>query len=417
MKNINNKKYQYRCIGCGKIINTDNEYPYGWICLNCRNTTKLPLKCSICNNTFTVTWNTYRIKDKSIPWRCRSCNDKYRNELYNKKPDDVKKAFIERQRKRSKEYWKNLSKEDKIKDSSRKKKLWKKRFENGEAINILNSMKHGRSKWWNSLSEEEKKYQWDILNKGRKLWFENMSPEEIEKWKLKISEYSKSQWSSLSKEERMERMRGIHEGCIKFWREMTTEKYQDWQVKQMKGYKEYLKKIDPLDINTEPNKNEKDFINELNLYNINYIFQCPNITIHPDFNKLFPFNPVTKADFVNPLHMWDFMIYTNTKDIFVDIDGSIHYKDTYTKTHPYTNVVYKELDYKKFNDSKRPYQTDGLDAYVIQCYDDNLNDNTPVLNINTNKKILFKEFISIINWYNMTNEEQRKIIKIAYNIK
>ena len=57
-----------------------------------------------------------------------------------------------------------------------------------------------------------------------------------------------------------------------------------------------------------------------------------------------------------------------------------------------------KIDYYKFRDSQRPYQTDGLDAYIIKCYDDNLTDNTPVINIETKESMTFQTFIYIIMW-------------------
>ena len=149
--------YHYECIGCGKSYNTYKYYPDGWICLNCRPKTKITLKCSECGSPFGVEWDTYRMKNPNIPWRCRKCNDKYRNALYNAKPDDEKKAFVAAQVARTKEYWANLSEDAKKKDSERRKLLWQERWKSGKAIEMIDTMKAGRSKWWDSLTDEEKK--------------------------------------------------------------------------------------------------------------------------------------------------------------------------------------------------------------------------------------------------------------------
>lgn len=63
------------------------------------------------------------------------------------------------------------------------------------------------------------------------------------------------------------------------------------------------------------------------------------------------------------------------------------------------------------NDSKRPYQTDGLDAYVVQCYDDKLTNDTPVVNIKTNEKMTMKSFIALMNILNLSNKELKETIK------
>ena len=405
-------KNHYVCIGCSKNYNTYKMYPYGWICLDCRKTTKLPIICSVCGKEFKITWDTYRTKDPNIPWRCRECNDKYRNEVYNNKSDEDKKIFVEKQRQRSSEYWKNLSKEDKEKDSKRRKALWDERYKTSKAVEILETMKSGRANWWNSLSEEDKKQEIGRLSNIHQNWFENATTEEIEEWKLKISANSKYNWSLLTKEERMKRMEGIHNGCINFWKNMTVKQYQDWKLKFIKGYKDYIDNVNPYGANVVPNKNENAFINEMSKNKIKCIFQYPNTKIHPDFDKIFPYNLVTKADFNSPYHMWDFLIHTTNSDVFVDVDGSMHFKDTYSRTHPYTKITYKELDYKKFLDSQRPYQTDGLPAYAVLCYDDNLTDDTPVKNIITNEIMTFKQFISILSFMDMTKDEQKEILKI-----
>ena len=409
-----NMKIQYKCLGCGKIYNTYKIYPNGiWICLKCRDNTKVPIICSVCGSTFEVEWNTYRMKDPNIPWRCRSCNDKYRNILYENKSEEEKQKFIDQQRKRSKSYWNNLSEKEKEQDSQRRKELWKKRYENGNASRILNAMKEGRSNWWNSLSDEEKVHQMESANNGRKIWFDHLSDEELKEWKSMIAFYSKLQWSKLDINERTTRMKNIHKGNKEFWEEMmkNKNKYHEWYLKQVKGYREYRETVDPKNENIQPNKNEKSFIDILNKNGLEYYFQYPNIIIHPDFDKIFPNNPITKSDLVSPFHNWDFLVRTLDEDVFIDIDGSIHFHDSYSRIHPYTKVKYRILDASKFNDSQRPYQTDGLMAYAVLCYDDNLTMDTPVKNINTGDIMPFSALIALLNFMNMKKKDKSQFIR------
>ena len=95
------------------------------------------------------------------------------------------------------------------------------------------------------------------------------------------------------------------------------------------------------------------------------------------------------------------------KYILIDIDGSIHKLEQ-------SKWIVDGFDvggYIQFNDSQRPYQTDGLDAYIIQCYDDKLTNDTKVLHLQTNKEMSYKDFINEIKFLNYSKKEIRKIIK------
>ena len=146
-----------------------------------------------------------------------------------------------------------------------------------------------------------------------------------------------------------------------------------------------------------PNKNESSLIEYFNEYGIKFEYQFPSTEVHPDFYTTFPENPITHSKFVNPFHFWDFLVQLNDHYIFVDIDGSVH--DSKNKT---TGIT-------EFNDSKRPYQTDGLDAYAILCYNDHLTFDTEVININTNSKMSFKDFLTMLCRINLTTGEQKSI--------
>ena len=69
--------------------------------------------------------------------------------------------------------------------------------------------------------------------------------------------------------------------------------------------------------------------------------------------------------------------------------------------HQYTKIEYEILDYYKFKDSQRFYQTDGLSAYIILCYNDNLTFDTDVYDLTLKSIIKFKDFISILNLLNL----------------
>ncbi len=174
----------------------------------------------------------------------------------------------------------------------------------------------------------------------------------------------------------------------------------------LNGYTEYQGRL-----NKEPNKNESEFINYLNIHKINYLYQYTNKNKHPDFDKLFKINPVTNVDYVSPYHKWDFKLVIEGKEILVDIDGSIHFNKSYFVVHPYTGIRYNIYDYTKFKDSQRPYQTDGLDAYVVQCPDDKLTGETIVVNVSTGKKYSFTGFIYLLASYKLHDSDIKEVLK------
>ena len=143
---------------------------------------------------------------------------------------------------------------------------------------------------------------------------------------------------------------------------------------------------------------ERTFMDDMRHHLIPYQYEFYNLTIHPDFFTLFPGNPVTGARYTNPYHRWDFKLELLGHPMFVDVDGSMHApKNMSTAVHNPTGTHYKRLDDVRFNESKRPYQRDGLDAYVIQAYDDVLDGTNLVTNIVTGETMSYQEFLRMLD--------------------
>ncbi len=403
--NMQNIKYHYECLGCHKPFNTYKLYPYGWICLNCRPTVYLTVKCSVCGCDVPVQWDTYRMKDPSISWRCRSCNDKYRNALYEAKPEEEKKAFVESQRERSKAYWSSLDDKTKEADSKRRKDLWKKRKEDGSGQFILDAMKEGRANWWNSLSDEEKEEQWSYMEAGRAKWWNNLTNEEKAEHMKHPHEGFTKWFNRLSSSDRKSFLDTIQVGHREFWENMTTQAYIDLNATIKDDGKTYFESDSLLgNKDVKPTSIEVEFINLLKQNGIDYTFQYRSKQVHPDFVTLFPRNPITGMGFTSPYHYWDFMLDVNGRNILIDVDGGIHFKETFTRVHPFTNKEYSVLEYNKFSDSKRPYQTDGMDAYVVECPDNHVHEKCIVSNVKTGEKTTLKSFIATL-WYELKSRK------------
>lgn len=145
---------------------------------------------------------------------------------------------------------------------------------------------------------------------------------------------------------------------------------------------------------------ELKLIDSLNSYHIQYESQYVNQSID---EKFFDNSKHDKRTY----HIWDFIIYTKERNILIDIDGSIHKLE-------YGKRVVADIDvaeYINFNDSKRIYQTDGLDAYIILVYDDEINRNTPVLKLKTGETIEYHQFLNIIQIMDMDIRGLKKLMK------
>lgn len=379
-----------------------------------------------------------------------------RDDFWNNASDTIKKDIYNRASNTNKEIWKdpNKRKLQSEKLSSYWKNLDPKRF---EELKMLNS--RGQIRHWKSLSDEDKKIKVAQLNNGfAKYWanlseediekyrneckdrYHNLSDEEKEKWaercgawwinlsdegKAAYSQYHKelynnlsdeekaewaqrsrnawndaiirnkiinrmkNSWNNLSKEERTERIKNAKEGLRLFWKNITQDQYLNWLMSHSTWNF------------SDMTSSESEFINILNIEKIYNEYQWVNKIKHPDFDKLFPYNPITNTS-CSPFHKWDFMIISNGNKILIDIDGSIH-------TLQPNKWIDNGIDigkYIQFNDSKRPYQTDGLYAYVIMCYNDKLDNDTPVLSFNSGEIMTFNQFMEIIRPIDKTSRIQ-----------
>ena len=121
-----------------------------------------------------------------------------------------------------------------------------------------------------------------------------------------------------------------------------------------------------------------------------------NLEMYPNFYNMFPYNPYTKLHYTLPFHEWDFILFLEGTNIFVDIDGSRHnlaemnFEAFDTSSNSKINVAERQY----FYDSLRPYQTDKLDAYIIKCYNNDIyKDDAKIVNLKTNEEMTIKEFI------------------------
>ena len=379
------------------------------------------IKCDWCKNEKEIKYSTYMTrKRKGKPCLCKDCMSKERSEtlrlrMNNMNEDDKKKMYKkagdthkktlsnlpeEEKKKRNnrlqldnKRYRDNITPEEKARVSKLHSEANKRRFKNMTKEEYEIYRQHCREGYENRSEESKLQHKQNSID----MW-KNKTIEEYEETTSKMSKRKKDWWDNLSKEEYIKLCNNIQKGTLKNLNNMSNKEIYEWINKKSSSEK-YT-------------STEKEFINILNLNNIEFIPQYTNETIYPDFHKLFPNNPVTESDYTSPYHAWDFKISTLQKDILVDIDGSIHDESKFNNINPKGNQVFDHNKGILFNDSQRPYQTDNLDAYIIKAYNDIINDNTIVYSIKDNKDILFKDFILYLNGLNMNDKEIKEMIKL-----
>lgn len=279
-------------------------------------------------------------------------------------------------------YWENISPEEKkerIDKMFKGLEVWKSNLSDEEISNLMNVFVI----WKNNLSDEElsqlkEKQRNSVIN-----YFNNLSEKEKEARRIHLSEVAKKRWNDYSPEEKERRINILREAFTNYWNNLTPEEFSKWNLKRS---------INQGIVSTKPRDTEIEFMNLLKIFDIKYQFQYYNKIEHPDFKTIFPYNPITGSDKINPFHRWDFIVFNDLGNVLIDIDGSIH-------TIKPGKTIINGLDigaYNQFKDIQRLYQTDNLRAYIVLAYDDTLNMDTPVYSIQSQEIILVKDLILII---------------------
>ena len=301
---------------------------------------------------------------------------------WNNKSDEEKAATVERLKQASINFKANMTEEQRKSLSEKISAARKNYFSNMTDEERKEFGKHKKN-WWDSASEEKKDAVFSNMRKGHAEWLENLDMKTRFELNKIISESSQKYWDNLNQEEFISR----------------AKKYAESFNSEERDYNKL-------------NKNEIDLANMLSLYHIIYTPQYFNTTIHPAFNALFNKNDATGGRFTSPFHQWDFVIHTPDEDILVDIDGSIHNseltKNACVLLNNEKSTTIAEI--VEFYDNKRIYQTDGLSAYVVRCYDDNLTEDTPVTNLLTGEELTLQSFLLSMKILYLTEKELKELI-------
>lgn len=389
---------------------------------------KVQVTCSMCGVSFEVSNSQYNhVKRESKQFRCKACYKIWRkNEWYKSLPEEKRKEWSSKRSELSKKVWKdmdpkkkqeiidknsiarkNRSPEEKLRTKLKIQNTWKNKSPEEKAAyaakqaaitkafwdsldekgleemsqkmseaqrryfdslsnqdRIIRAMiiRDASREYWETMSEEEYQRRIEDMRNNRKNEWKNASPEEIESRIRKISIGRKRFWDNMPDDIRSQ----ISSNKVKWWNDLSRDKYQEYMYEFAKEWNEHHDSI-------LTNECEVNFMILLKTHNIPFDTQHFNLIKHPDFDEEFPMNPENGSVHISPYHKWDFIITTNINQYLIDIDGSIHKGEKFDKI--------------QFRDSQRPYQTDGLDAYYVECYDDTLTMNSVVINIITDERI------------------------------
>ena len=425
---------------------------------------KVTVKCQDCGCDFEISRSRhYKLLASENPiFRCKPCYKYWRkNVWYNELPDERRNELSSKRSELSKGVWANMS-EEKKEETNMKKSATRINHSDEWKANVREKV---QSTWQNKSDQEKSSYSeacrnntqafWDGLDdKGRKLmsqkmseaqrtYMDSLSDEEKEARSKRIAEANRDWWAGLSDEERAlvfqirseaqkkqwsekseesrnyiisQLVKGREEWWnnlsdeekieyglrhkTEFWDKMTKEEFKEWSRKNLRGLKDL-----------ERNSLEIEFANLLNAYHIRFEEQWVNRLEHPDFDSRFLVNTATGSSRISPYHVWDFKVDCNNGPILVDLDGSLHDPTKADNVVLHSNLYVVLRDRIDFNDSKRPYQTDGLAAYVVQAYDDTLDNSVKVKDVKTGEIITFHQLMAILNFNNLSEKDKKAILR------
>ena len=381
-----------------------------------RDKMDVPMTCADCGKKYTMKYKSLRLSKTDIH-RCKDCTMKaLQKKLYGETPEE-KDNLLKKRNAAIKNALAKQTPEKKKQISDDRIRAWSEDKQRKEEL------KKRLMQRWSNASEEDKKRQGDILGKGRDQYWMDEKNREFN------SERARKKWYEQTIEEQKRIISAANEGLRKFFESETfkekmarvnrqSENMKKWWENACEEQKSHI--LDALNKGMRayfenrtilPNKNEESFIKMLTAHGIVSFQQTWfNKTVAEEFNEIFEKNPVTGSSFVSKYHAWDFIIHCFNKDILVDVDGSIHNLD------PGIFICkgkYDAKDNMAFKDSKRIFQTDGLDAYIVECYNDKMTDDTLVRNIYTDEKQRLKDFLIYLEWESLSDDDKKDVIKFA----
>jgi hypothetical protein len=369
------------------------------------------MKCEKCNKEYYLNPKQFYQRNKrNNPNLCFNCMEIHLNEIRSKNNREYMRNLSQEEKKKritkQKNTWANKSEEEMKLISDKQREIKKNESEEKRKIRI-NKTSNKLTEFYKNESKKEKEVR---IQKQVKTW-NNKSIEEKEKNNIMLNLVRKEYMENETNNQKKNRYIRISIGRKKYYEDLSIKDYQE-QCRLVAI--EFNKNNNSI----PNNKLEIEFANTLNKYNIKYKYRYYNEIKHKDFDKLFPYNPITCGEFIKPYHEWDFIIYTKQGNILIDIDGDIHDE---SKTNYYVtdkcNRKFILKDLIEFNDSQRFYQTisifndniTNLSAYIIKAYDNKLENNIFVYEIKNDVTMNYEGFLNHLQYLNEIDESYSQI--------
>ena len=317
------------------------------------------LICQDCGNNFAMTYGRYRRLPKDNHWRCKTCTNIKRSQIFANLTEEQRRALREQRSSAAKKVWDNLSMDEYMRRKESQRKRWAK-LSIGEKEDIMRNTRIGHAKY---VQTQEFKQMMARLNHDR---WEAMSTDDREKELLRLAKIRDDYWNSLTLDQKFKKMMHL------------------WMNQVDVGPTEYI---------------FNDLLKDYGMTNgIDYFWGYNTYPyINPEYFQIFgKTNNITGEENI-PYHSWDFILFPNSDNpILIDIDGSVHSPKTMKFKRGLNNYTDRQkIDYR---DSQRPYQIpDGMIAFIIQAHDNNLKDDTNVIRLVNNENIKYQEFVDLIH--------------------
>lgn len=382
---------------------------------------RIIIPCKVCGEPIDVNVKSYKqILRTGKGGLCKKCQADQAKERYANLPDEEKARRSEMGKRNATAQWAAMDKEQRIKQTANAVAAMKKfrdEITPEKRAEVSAKMSIAHKNYYDSLSDEKKKAYVAPMRAGAKVFYENISEEEKNERLQKLEEGKRQWWDNATDEERARMSEIRKQAAHDYWDNVTDEDRVKISNKQRETIKRYWNTMTPDEFmewtkgriaahdisKVLETPTEIKFEGMLQDRGIDYWIQQPNIVEEDGFRQKFEYydEDAGRMRYASPFHRWDFVIHDggDKRAIYIDLDGSIH--------NPNKGAFRKSSTGSKYIqsvDDRRPYQTDGKRAFVIECWNDKLTESTPVKEIGKEGKITLKDLLEILPRGNKSEE-------------
>ena len=324
---------------------------------------RVSYRCSKCGKESSVSYPTYWKWNKTgRPELCLECSEKYRKQTFSNTIDNRTASDKERIRKNrsiaQKKFWNKLSDEDKKK--------------------LTDQFNHNRDVYLSSLSEEELKQLKQKRSEGLNRWKESLSKEDKEKiveqskenvkhaitynrsHRNELSDIAKRRWNKMSEEDQQEKMNKIWKGNASWRNHLDEEESKRLIQHLLEKRKEWFDNLSDeervrLNFKIKQSWDRLNSIERSSRVRSSLLKANGNNKFHQKFEQYFKDSYISRSFHLKAeeyltsngvSHAWDYGIYDldGNLQMVVDLDGAYFHADM---------CDYNGIHNKEENDEKR----------------------------------------------------------------